>query len=205
MSSMKKRIVVIVPIFSAGLSFVGSAYGVAEPICKFSMLKPTCGSMGWGGVASPDEQAAWERLSKRQPTCQDLAQFRDKFPDGVYANRIARAYATPIGERVEKRIEAQPTAFEHSIYEGSLADGRATALTEVAARDFASRGAFKQAEQSCQRAAKISKGTLASFELRDMQWKCIAVGNGSSCGLRATAVCNVRQGIERTVKVCGKP
>jgi hypothetical protein len=205
LSVVKKRIAIVSPLVCAAFAFLGFVYDFAEPICKYTPLETTCGSNGWGGVASPREQAAWDRLSKQQPACSELAQFREKFPNGVYADRVARAYSLPIGERVEIRIEAHSTAFEHSFYEGNLSSGRATAPTEREAQAIVDARALVRVKQSCQRATDISQGVLVSSSLNDKQWSCTDVVGGVSCSVKAIAVCNIRQGDEKTVKVCGKP
>ncbi len=174
-------------------SFVGDVAGLQAPICSIPGVYGMCAQNGWGGIATPREQAAWD--DRVAGDCEGLRVFVAQFPNGAYADEAAR------------RLQARTTAIEDqwTSEQRRLPLTVRTALTgsanEGAARADALTRSSEDLELICGSYRNRDGFRLIGASAEPQRWRCSSVGGGVSCGFDGQAMCalEIRASVEREV------
>jgi len=168
---------------SGTVAFVNDMGSFQKLSCKAPGVRALCGSAGWGGVPSAEQDAAWEKATARQDG-DGLRAYLRRWPRGAYAQEAQARLAGCAAREVERW---KPEVKRLPIYVGFGPDPKGD---ETAARAEAMERAQRDGQGLCV-AYTSGEFRLASVTPEPEKWNCQAGGNGQTCGFEGKVACNV--------------
>lgn len=167
---------------AAGMAFALDFASFQNLGCQVPGVRSACGSFGWGGVPSREQDLAWAVATKRDDG-DGLRAYLRRWPRGAYAGE---AQARLAGCRAAEVEEWSPSERRLPLRVG-LGD---PTNGEAAARADAIRRGARDAEGLCV-AYKAGEYRLTAGQAEPRAWTCATVGGGQTCGFEGEAVCRV--------------
>jgi len=168
---------------AAGMAFVLDFASFQNIGCQVPGVKSACGSMGWGGVPSEEQDLAWA-VATRRDDGEGLRAYLRRWPKGAYADE---AQARLAGCRNAEVEEWAPDERRLPLF---VSVGAAPRPSQAAARQDAVARAGRDAEGLCV-AFRSGEYRLKSALPEPKSWRCASAGGGQVCGFEGEAVCKV--------------
>lgn len=170
-------------VLSGGVAFVNDLGSFQKLSCQIPGVKSVCGSAGWGGVPSPEQDEAWKQATARQDG-DGLRAYLRRWPRGAYAVEAQARLAGCAAREVETWT---PEIKPLPMYVGL---GPSPKPSEEAARADAMERAARDAQGLCV-AYTSGEFRLKSAIPEPVTWNCQAGGAGQTCGFEGRVACHV--------------
>lgn len=173
------------------IGLVSDTGGLQNMACQQNWFRPVCGVLSWQGVAGPQEQKLWDKVSKEQ-TCDGYRQYIREYGKGEFViSAIAHLGAARRHEEYSTKSQDMPLPL-------SFPMGMATGENEEAAKAKALKQAKEEFGKMQCTGFDGGEFTLKGFDIAPEKWDCTKSDGAFTCGFDGKIICHTEA---RTVKV----
>jgi len=176
------------------IGFLADIAGLQALGCRLPGVHSFCAKFEVGGVASPEEQRAWDGIAARD--CEGLRRHIHQYPQGAYAeeaNRRLDARQPSVHERWEKKT------LRYELVVSLAVEAQAS---EDAARRVAADRATQQAAADCLAAVQVDSRRLLTSSPAEVVHECTRLLEGFTCRAEGWSICEIEERVVDRREIC---